>query len=373
VLRIEPASGAVAVAATIGEAVSTPGTQDGLLGMALRLPDVYLAYSYRAAEGERFKIARYAYDAATGRLGAHTDLVTGLPASPDHDAGRLVLGPDDHLYYSIGDQGNNQFARACLLNRAQDRAVLEGKVLRIALDGAVSVFSSGHRNPQGLVFGGDKLYSSEQGPKTDDEVNWIRRGLDYGWPRVAGYADGNAYAYANWSASSACTTFSDYEIPPSVPVLAESTFPDPLFAPPLKTFGTVRSGFDFQDPKCGTNYHVCWPTVAPSGLDYYGLDAIPRWRHSLLMPTLKDGTVYRMPLSADGQSVGTAEPLFRTVNRYRDTAVSADGLSVFVATDRRGAVRGLDGRPTSALTEPGAILEFRYRSSSSRVRSSGPS
>ena len=99
VLRIDPASGAVAVAGTIAEATSTPRGQDGLLGMALRLPDVYLAYSY----GERVKIARYAYDAATGRLGARTDLVTGLPSSPDHAAGRLLIGPDDKLYYTIGD------------------------------------------------------------------------------------------------------------------------------------------------------------------------------------------------------------------------------------------------------------------------------
>jgi PQQ-dependent dehydrogenase (s-GDH family) len=371
VLRIDPVSGAVAVAGTIGEAVSTPGAQDGLLGMALRLPDVFLAYSYRAADGERFKIARYAYDEATGLLGAHTDLVTGLPASPDHDSGRLVLGPDDRLYYTIGDQGNNQLGRACLTNHAQDRTVLEGKVLRIGLDGTVAVFSSGHRNPQGLVFGRDKLYSSEQGPKSDDEVNWIRAGRDYGWPRVAGYADDNAYGYANWSASPDCKAFSDYDIPPSVPVLAESAFHDPRFAPPLRTFSTVPAGYDFRNPSCG---NMCWPTVAPSSLDYYGGDAIPRWRHSLLMPTLKDGTVYRMALSADGTSVvGPSVPEFRTVNRYRDTAISADGRSVYVATDLAGTTRGLDGRPTSVLADPGAILEFRYASSRASVRSSGPS
>lgn len=362
VLRIDPAGGTVSVAGTITEATSTARGQDGLLGMALRLPDVYLAYSY----GAKVKIARYAYDAATGRLGARTDLVTGLPSSPDHASGRLLIGPDDKLYYTIGDQGNNQFGRACLPNRAQDPRILEGKVLRINLDGSVPadnpfgtyVYSYGHRNPQGLVFARGRLYSSEQGPKTDDEINWIRPGRDYGWPRVAGYADGKAYVYANWSASAACRQYSDFVIPPSVPVLAEAEVPH--FAPPLRTFYTVADGFDFQDRRCGSDHNICWPTLAPANLDFYPHTAIPGWRDSLLMASLKGGAVYRMPLSADGTAVGTAVPELRTVNRYRDTAISPDGRSVFVATDAAGSTRGLDGRPTSRLAHPGAILEFRY-------------
>ncbi len=370
VLRIDPASGRVAVAATITEATSTPRSQDGLLGMALRLPHVYLAYSY----GAHFKIARYDYDASTGRLGARADILAGLPASRDHDSGRLLLGPDDKLYYTIGDQGNNQFDRACRLNNAQDVAILEGKVLRLNLDGSVPadnplggyVYSYGHRNPQGLVFAGGRLYSSEQGPKTDDEVNWIRPGRNYGWPLVAGYADGKAYDYANWSASRACRAFSDYAIPPSVPVRAEAE--PPGFAAPLRTFFTVADGYDFRDPRCATDQNICWPTLAPSNLDFYGANAIPGWRNSLLMTSLKGGAVYRMRLAADGTAVGRAVPELRTVNRYRDTAISPDGRSVFVATDLAGGTRGTDGRPAARLANPGAILEFRYPASRSSVR-----
>jgi len=362
VLRIDPASGAVAVAGTIAEATSTPRGQDGLLGMALRLPDVYLAYSY----GERVKIARYAYDAATGRLGARTDLVTGLPSSPDHAAGRLLIGPDDKLYYTIGDQGNNQYGRACRPNNAQDPRILEGKVLRINLDGTVPadnplagyVYSYGHRNPQGLVFARGRLYSSEQGPKTDDEINWIRPGRDYGWPRVAGYADGKAYAYVNWSASTACRQYSDFAVPPSVPVQPEAEVPH--FAPPLRTFYTVADGFDFRDRRCAADYNICWPTLAPANLDFYPYAAIPGWHDSLLMASLKGGAVYRMPLSADGTAVGAAVAELRTVNRYRDTAINPDGRGIYVATDAAGSTRGADGRPTDRLANPGAILEFRY-------------
>ncbi|MET0419749.1 MAG: PQQ-dependent sugar dehydrogenase, partial [Actinoplanes sp.] len=367
VLRIDPTNGRIAVAGTITAATSTPRSQDGLLGMALRLPHVYLAYS----SGARFTIARYDYDASTGRLGAHTDILTGLPTSVDHDAGRLLIGPDDKLYYTIGDQGNNQFDRACKLNNAQDLRILEGKVLRINLDGTAPadnpyggyVYSYGHRNPQGLVFARGKLYSSEQGPKTDDEVNWIRPGRNYGWPLVAGYADGKAYDYANWSASAACRAFSDYVIPPSVPVRAEAE--PPGFAAPLRTFSTVADGYNFQEPECAADYNICWPTLAPSNLDFYGASAIPAWRDSLLMTSLKGGAVYRMRLSADGTAVGRAVPELRTVNRYRDTAVSPDGRRIFVATDLAGGTRDLAGRPTTRLANPGAILEFRYASRSS--------
>jgi hypothetical protein len=64
------------------------------------------------------------------------------------------------------------------------------------------IYSYGHRNPQGLVFAPDgRLYESEHGPNTDDEVNLIRAGGNYGWPHIAGYRDDQSYAYANWSAS----------------------------------------------------------------------------------------------------------------------------------------------------------------------------
>jgi hypothetical protein len=171
--------------------------------------------------------------------------------------------------------------------------------------------------------------------------------------------------YGDWSASAgipcASLTFSDFEIPDPVPQLNESTFNDPAFVAPLGTFSTVDNGYNFRDPRCQGNYFICWPTVAPSSLDYYpGGHAIPGWGESLLMPTLKDGTVYRLPLSADGKSVGEPVALFRTVNRYRDVAISPDGTTIFVATDPSGLTRDLDGRPTDQLANPAAILVFHY-------------
>jgi hypothetical protein len=80
------------------------------------------------------------------------------------------------------------------------------------------------------------------------------------------------------------------------------------------------------------------------------------------MPTLKDGTVYRLALTVDGRTVRTVEPLWRTTNRYRDTAISADGRTFYVATDSSGSTRDASGAPTDELANPGPILEFRLSS-----------
>ena len=124
-----------------------------------------------------------------------------MPAGNDHVAGRLKIGPDRKLYLTIGDQGNNQLGNFCLAVESQrlptqkeindkNYVAYVGKSLRLNLDGSVPkdnpkldgvvshVFTYGHRNPQGLDFGPDgTLYSSEQGPKTDDEVNILKTGF----------------------------------------------------------------------------------------------------------------------------------------------------------------------------------------------------
>jgi PQQ-dependent dehydrogenase (s-GDH family) len=389
---VSPDDGTSEAVLTIPDVVATDGAQDGLLGLALHPdllttdPYVYLAYTYQDPE-LRAKIVRYTYDPDTRTLDEPVDLLSGLPASLDHNAGRLVFGPDATLYYAIGDQGNNQFDRFCEPNIAQrlptadeaaagDWTAYQGKILRLNLDGSVPednpeldgvrshVYSYGHRNPQGLVVGpAGALYSAEHGPKSDDELNRIEAGGNYGWPHIAGYADDQAYGYANWSASQdpSCDalTYADYEIPPSVPQEPESRYGEPFVAP-LATFHTVGSDHEFQDPTCAPTYFLCWPTIAPSSLDYYGADGVPGWADSLLMPSLKEGTVYRLPLVDGGAALGEPAALWPTVNRYRDLAISPDGRRFYVATDRGGLALNRAGEPTTGLEHSGAILEFRY-------------
>ena len=393
VLRVNPADGVQSVALVLPE-VHQSVTQDGLLGLALH-PDllagrqsdfVYLAFTYDDAPGpaflRRMAVRRYTFDAASARLGEPKDVLTGLPVHDDHIAGRLKFGPDRMLYLSLGDEGANFGGNRCNLNHALDLPTAaelaaknwtsyQGKILRLALDGSIPrdnptiggvrshVFSYGHRNPQGLVFGpGGRLYESEHGPDVDDEVNLIEAGGNYGWPRVAGYRDEKSYVYANWSASAPapCASLPQGRgaIPPSVPQQAENTFQAPDFKPPIQTFFTVEPATEAQRRPGNT--------IAPGSLDIVTGDAgVPGWRTSLLLPTMLRGLVYRMLLAPDGTSVvGGPVEYFKTTNRYRDLAVGPDQKTFYIVTDSDGAAIDANGARTRTLANPGAILEFKY-------------
>ena len=152
-------------------------------------------------------------------------------------------------------------------------------------------------------------------------------------------------------------------IDPAVPVEAESAWTGD-FHEPLATLFTVPSDWNFSDAACKGIDFICWPTVAPASIEVYARASggVPGWNHSLLVPTLKRGSLYLLPLSADGKSLrGPIERYFQTENRYRDTAISPDGLTIYVATDPGGLAGALDGGTTTTLQNPGAILAFTYR------------
>ncbi|MFN0172388.1 MAG: glucose/sorbosone family PQQ-dependent dehydrogenase [Bryobacteraceae bacterium] len=411
IVRVDPATGERQVAASISEAVA-PGGQDGVLGMALD-PHllkgsgndfVYVAYTYvdktKAPDTQVSdpaspyrhlfgKIVRLTYNPQTGTLSDSKDVITGLPAGNDHNALRLKIGPDRKLYLTVGDQGNNQLGNFCLPVLAQrlptkkevkdrDFAAYEGKSLRLNLDGSVPkdnpklagvvshVYTYGHRNPQGLDFSPDgTLYSSEHGPKTDDEINILKAGSNHGWPHVAGMRDNKAYEYARWAESKkGCSelSFSDLAIDPSVPREPESAFTQP-FVEPIATMFTVPTGFNFQDPVCKGFDYICWPTVGVSGVEHYSArnGGIPGWDPVLLITTLKRGSLYVLPLTADGKrAAGPMSRYFQSENRYRDTAVSPDGRTLYIATDFEGLAESLSGGATSEMQDKGAILAFTY-------------
>ncbi|GAB7046565.1 PQQ-dependent sugar dehydrogenase [Catenuloplanes indicus JCM 9534] len=403
VTRVDMVTGEKKPAVTIPDVVATPGgPQDGLLGMALHPdllegassnPYVYLSYTYDADPDpavllRRQKIVRYTYQRPAGTLTEPLTLISDLPVTIDHVSGRLVIGPDSKIYYTIGDGGHNQATLYCEPIRSQvlptlrqvvtkDWSAYQGKVLRLNLDGTVPfdnpvidgvrshVYSYGHRNAQGLAFGPTGLlYSSEQGPKSDDELNLIRAGGNYGWPHVNGYRDDQAYTYDNWSAAPDCESlpYSDFETPASVPRQRETSFIDARLVAPMRTFYTVPDGFNFRDPRCIVNgqavYHMCWPTIAPSSAAFYASAGVPGWQNSVLVPSLKYGTVYRVPVGADGLTAGEPVALWRTVNRYRDLAFGANGRTFYVSTDVSGIAADLAGTPTVGLANPGSILEF---------------
>ena len=391
VTRINPADGSKHVALTLNDAY-TSVDQDGLLGLALH-PDllkgrsrdfVYIAYTHDVDPGpgvtRNLRVRRYTYDRSTQKLTTPIDVLDGLPAWDDHGGGRLLVGPDGKLYLTRGDHGSNWLANYCNTIRSQelptadevrakDWSKYQGKILRMNLDGSIPddnpkingvrshIYTYGHRNPQGLVFAPNgMLYSAEHGPSTDDELNLIAAGGNYGWPLVAGYKDDRSYAYANWSASSPepCRTlkFSSLNIPASVPQIAESSFTG-TFVAPLVTFFTVPENYSLA--KSGT------ATIAPSGLDLYTSKAIPGWATSLIVTGMRTGAIYRAKLIRDGRHV-EGEPLeyFKAATRYRDLAINPDGVHLYVSTDDHGPTMGDRGQTAAVLTNPGAILEFTY-------------
>lgn len=411
VTRVDPATGERRVAVTIEEAAA-PGGQQGVLGMALH-PEllqgtgndvVYVAYTYvdrgrdpdpRVTDPDsphRFlysKIVRLRYDAPSGTLSDPVDIIAGLPASNDHNGMRLAIARDGRLHLTIGDMGNNQFGNFCYPIEAQrlptrddiakrDYSAYVGKTLRIDPDGGIPadnpelagvvshVFTYGHRNPQGITVGPDgTVYSSEHGPKTDDEVNVLVGGGNYGWPHVAGFRDDSAYAYRRWeNATTPCQQlqFSDLVVPDSVPRELESAYRGPLVEP-IATLFTVPTGFNFADPACRGSHSLCWPTVAASSIELYAgrADGIPGWDPSLIVSTLKRGSLYVVPLdAARRRAAGPVMRYLQSENRYRDTAVHPDGRTIYVATDISGLADSLAGGPTSDLEDRGAILAFTY-------------
>ena len=177
--------------------------EGGLLGIAVG-PDyardgrVYLYYTTATDN-------RIAY-VVRGSAARPRVIVSGIPAATTHDGGRIVFGPDGLLYAGTGDAQNP--------NAAQDQNSLAGKILRMTKDGRPApgnpfgtlVLSLGHRNVQGLVFDRDKrLWASELGQNTFDEVNHIVPGGNYGWPVVEGRSNDTRFRNPahQWSPSEA--------------------------------------------------------------------------------------------------------------------------------------------------------------------------
>lgn len=369
VSRVHPVTGVMQTLLTLGPAMVQSAGQDGLLGLALHPdfhedhPFVYLVYTYQSLSStvRRTRIARYRFNASRGVLEEPVTVLEGIPGSDDHNSGRLSIGPDRRQYYTVGDMGAGQFANLGRVNHAQDPDVLEGKVLRLNLEAEAGswipednpftdrfgkptpVFSLGHRNVQGLVWadigGVPRLYASEHGPFSDDEINLIERGRNYGWPAVVGFCDGNY----DGRTTGGFTIGSELENCRILDVR------EPLY-----------SLFPAAEPPSGGHF-LTWPSVGPSGMDVYASDAIPGWRHSLLVTTLKSGTILRFKLSGDGGMVlSEVRPYFQGLGRYRDLVVSPDGRSLYVACDSSGTTSGPTGSVVTTPPNPGSILEFRH-------------
>jgi glucose/arabinose dehydrogenase len=159
--------------------------EGGLLGLAVdpEFERNRFVYLYRTTNSGN-QVARYRY--RDGELSEEATILDGIEAAPIHDGGRIRFGPDDRLYITTGDAGQDDLA--------QDSDSLNGKLLAFRPEGyrgeggAPEVISLGHRNPQGFAWQPrtERLYENEHGPEAFDEVNLIQAGGNYGWPEAVG-------------------------------------------------------------------------------------------------------------------------------------------------------------------------------------------
>ena len=286
------------------------GAERGLLGLALD-PDfarngyVYVAYTYRAGTRDANRLVRMRD--VGGRGGEERVLIDGAGGGDNHDGGRVKVGPDRKLWWTVGEAGGPQ-------NVAQLADRINGKILRVELDGSVPpdnptrgsyVWSMGHRNPQGLAWHPDTgaLYSTEHGPSQNgtsfcchDEINVIVPGGNYGWPTVWGIAR------------------------------------DPRYLDPAHESGAST-------------------TWAPGGATFVTRGA---YRGSLLFGALAGQHLHRVVFGTDGRTVVLDEKLLdHQYGRIRDVVEGPDG-AIYVSTSNR------DGR-TFPGRDDDRILRVTFR------------
>jgi len=176
--------------------------EGGLLGLAVH-PNfsennlIYLYITREAENGFKNEVRRYKF--SNNQLTDQKIILANIPGARYHDGGRIQFSPSPingisgpyYLYITVGDAGDE--------NSAQNKNSLAGKILRIKEDGKIpinnpfgnTVYSYGHRNPQGLSWDDEgNLWSTEHGRSGIlsgfDELNLIEVGKNYGWPDSQG-------------------------------------------------------------------------------------------------------------------------------------------------------------------------------------------
>jgi glucose/arabinose dehydrogenase len=200
-----------------------------------------------------------------------------------HWSGRIAFSPDKkYLFFTNGER-----AKA---DPAQDPTATLGKVLRLNLDGTPAkgnplarkgfhpaIWTYGQRNLTGLAFDKDgRLWEVEMGPLGGDEVNLIKSGTNYGWPKASNGSNYNG------------TDIPDH---------------------------TPADGF--TPPK------VFWnPSLAPASMAYYDAALFPAWKNSLFITGLSGMALARVSLNGE---TATKADHWRLGMRLRNVRVGPDG------------------------------------------------
>ena len=314
--RINPENGDITPLITIDDVFE--GGERGLMGMDLHPdfennPYVYVVYTYRSGNSDtKIRISRYKYTGTS--LIEPLTLLDNIRGASIHSGARIKIDEDLKLWFTIGDAGNS--------TSAQSLDNVNGKICRMNLDGTIPddnpfpgsmIWSYGHRNQQGLIFANDKIYTSEHGAATDDEINLIEKGRNFGWSQVEGFCDKlteKVFCEKNNVAEPILSLYPDY-------------------------------------------------TLAIAGIDYYNHDLIPEWKNSILITALKAALIVVAKLDESGEKVIEIKEMFNNqFGRLRDVCVAPDGR-VFIATSNQ------DGRASSKFRDSmDKIIEIKPSKSS---------
>ncbi|MGW9123823.1 PQQ-dependent sugar dehydrogenase [Paenibacillus chitinolyticus] len=283
-----------------------PKSEGGLLGLALD-PDfannhyMYIYHSYKTSDN---KVANRVVRLIESNNTAKIDkvLITNLPGAVYHNGGRLKIGPDKKLYFSDGNYGNKD----------DTLTYLGGKIFRLNLDGTIPsdnpfgasspIYSRGHRNPQGLAWqpGTNRLFESEHGESSKDEINFIQPGAHYGWPQYEGgnqnqpgitppllYASGTTWA------------------PSGIAFVTKGPWAGDLLVTNLKGKQIIRMTVKEQNGK---------PVIDSGSLNYLYVNKYGRIRDIVEAP---DGSLYFVTSNnGDKNGDGTPDKLVRLVPNF---------------------------------------------------------
>ena len=255
---------------------------------------VYLSYAHGGPDANGTGIIRATLGNTQLENSELILLVATVKDTPVHYGGRMLFRPDGTLLLTTGDGFEYR-------EKAQDVSTELGKVLRInpngvaaadnpfAEQGSPRVWTYGHRNPQGLALNADtgEVYLHEHGAKGGDELNILQAGKNYGWPAITRGVD---YSGAHVT--------------------------------PFKELPGMEQPAWF------------WvPSIAPSGLAWYGGAAFPKWHGDLFVGALVNKDVRRLDLE-NGKVVGE-EMLFGEIEeRIRDVRSGPDGY-LYLLTDSK--------------------------------------
>lgn len=304
-----------------------PGDEGGWIYLSLADPKTVDGKSVTTTKIVRGKIT--VTDGPEGKTLNWTNQETIFESKPEHYVrtglhfgSRIAFDPPDatgkragFVFFSIGEHGRG--------NDADDLTKPNGKVHRLHDDGRVptdnpfvglkdavtSIWSYGHRNPQGLVFGADgKLWDTEHAPRGGDELNLITKAAHYGWPLLSYGINYNDTPYQ--------TPFADITLA-------------------ANTAGLDPASTDRSKPKpteVTAPAHRWLPSIAACGLTLVRKgpqgEAFPAWSGDLLAGGLAAETVQRVRIK-DGV-VTEVEEIFHDRGRVRDVSTATDGSIIIV-------------------------------------------